>query len=67
MTSCHKPLDQNYDWVQAVFYSLTHRNSSQTFLGKNAERFEIATSLSNFDDLIIPSGFWVIPKVTFGN
>ena len=29
-----KSLDQNYDWVQAVFYSLTHRNSSQTFLGK---------------------------------
>ena len=26
MTSqwCHKPLDQNYIWVQAVFYSLTH-------------------------------------------
>ena len=52
----HKSPDQKYDWVQAVFYSLTHReqySAVKPFSEKNAERFEIATRLHGFKSKIL--------------
>ena len=48
ITTTSQPLDQKYDWVQAVFYSLTCReqySAVKPFSQKNTERFEIATCL----------------------
>ena len=45
------PLDQKYDWWQAVFYSLTYReqySADKSFSEENAERFEIETCLTPY-------------------